>query len=346
MPTEISATSTHREIQTVRLATGIGLVFGIGHFIGWRMAFVAPILATLLLKSPSPPTVKAGIGLVLVIVATFGVTLVVTLPLLQFPLPAMLVTALGLYWAFYLGQLGAPPFTVLMLLVALTLVPVLGLESIDLSFDMAVGLVQAGLMAVLFAWLAFALVPAPGLSASQSTGVIETPPDRKQAIQSAWRSTVIIIPVLILFLNFGLSAYILVLVMIALLVIQPDLTTGLKGGIGLIAGNIIGGAIAIVIYELTVILPNLLFLTLLITLVCLLLGPQIFAGGVAGSLCSTALTTVLLIVGMTVSPIGPEADAKFYGRIIQIAAAVLYVGMALLLIDSIVGYPKKARTLP
>jgi hypothetical protein len=117
---------------------------------------------------------------------------------------------------------------------------------------------------------------------------------------------------------------------------QPDLTAGIKGGMGLVAGNILGGAIAIVVYELAVLLPNLLFLTLLIVLVCLLLGPRIFAGGAAGALCGTALTTVLLIVGMTVSPVGPEADAKFYSRIVQIAAAVLYVVAALVLIDGYV----------
>jgi hypothetical protein len=57
-------------------------------------------------------------------------------------------------------------------------------------------------------------------------------------------------------------------------------------------------------------------------------------------LCNTALTTVLLIVGMTVSPIGPEADAKFYSRIVQIAAAELYVVATLVLID---GYAQWRR---
>lgn len=342
MPTESSTANRTRDVvqPTLRLAVGIGLAFGIGQLVGWRMAFLAPILATLLLKAPQHPSAKVGIGLVLIITGTFGVALVVILPLLQFPLPALLITVLALYWTFYLGNLGAPALAVLMMLIALTLVPVLGLESVDLSFEVAGGLAQAGFMAVVFSWLAFALLPAAPLSTTPSNRADTTTHDKKQAMHAAWVSTAVTAPVVVVFLNFGLSAYILVLVFITLLAMQPDLTAGIKGGMGLVTGNILGGAIAIVVYELTVLLPNLLFLTLLIVLVCLLLGPRIFAGGATGALCGTALTTVLLIVGMTVSPIGPEADAKFYSRIVQIAAAALYVVAALVLIE---GFLKRRR---
>lgn len=87
------------------------------------------------------------------------------------------------------------------------------------------------------------------------------------------------------------------------------------------------------VYELVVVLPDLIFLTLLVALVCLALGKRIFAGGAAAAVCGTALTTFLLIVGMTVSPIGTEADAKFYSRIVQVGVAALYVVAALLLAD-------------
>ena len=155
---------------------------------------------------------------------TFAIALAIVLPLLNYPLAAMLVLILMLFWTFYLGQRGTSPFVVMMLLTALTLVPVLGLGSIDLSVEIA----------------------------------------------------------------------------------------------------------------RTLSLPNLLFLTLLMALVCLLLGRRMFQGGVAGAICGTALTTVLLIIGMTVAPIGPDADAKFLGRIVQVIAAAVYVVGAFALVSTVV----------
>lgn len=319
--------------RTLRLALGTSLAFGVGQFAGWRMAFLAPVLAVLLLKAPQRPTLKSGVGLVLVIAGTFSLVLAVVLPLLQYPIPVVLFLSLALFWTFYLGRRGGPPFAVLMMLVALTLVPLLGLESIDLSFEVAGGVAQAGLIAVLFAMLAFALIQAPPAQAPPARAGNTAIPDTGQNVRLAWVSTAVVVPALIAFLVFGLSSYALVLVFITLLAMEPDVSAGLKGSLGLIAGNALGGAIAIVVYELFIIYPNLLFLTLLIALVCLVLGPRIFSGGVAGALCGTALSAVLLIIGMTVSPIGPEADAKSYSRIIQVITAALYVVAAFVLAD-------------
>jgi hypothetical protein len=311
--------------QTLRLTLGTTLAFGTGQLLGWRMAFIVPLLAVALLKSPRCPTPGAGLGFFLVIAITFTFALVVVLPLLNYPSVAMAFLVLALFWAFFLGQRGSSHFVVLMLLLALTMVPVLGLVSVDLSVEIAKDLARSGLLAVLFTWLAFALVPA-NPSSSQSLGATkEHVSNSAREVRMAWVSTLVVSPLLIVFLNFGLSSFMLVLVFVTLLAIQPELSTGVKGGMVLIAGNMLGGGIALLVYELVVILPDLFFLSLLIALVCLLLGRRIFEGGTAGAICGTALTTVLLIIGMTVSPIGPEADAEFISRIVQVSAAAFYV---------------------
>lgn len=315
--------------RTLRLALGTSLAFGAGQLFGWQLAFLVPILALLLLKLPQPPTLRSGVMLVLVIAGAFALALVLALPLLHYPVPAVLVLTLALFWTFLFGRRGGSPFAVVMMLIALTLVPVMGLQSIDLSLAVAGGLAQAGLGAVLFAWIAFAVIPAAPPDDAPSPDSTGAAGDAEGSVRMAWLSTMLVAPLLALFLLLGLSSYALVLVFVTLLAMEPDLSTGIRGGLGLIAGNALGGVIAVAVYEITVIHPNLLLLTLLIALVCLVLGQRIFTGGTAGALCGTALSTVLLIVGMTVAPIGPEADVKFYSRIVQIMAATLYIALAL-----------------
>lgn len=310
------------------------------------MAFIVPILAVTLLKSPRCPTPGAGLGFFLVIALTFTFALVMVLPLLNYPVVVMAFLVLALFWSFYLGQRGTSPFVILMLLLALTMVPVLGLESIDLSVEIAQGLARSGLLAVLFTWLAFALVPDVPSSPLPASSPAASDSDPARELQLALVSTLVVSPLLLVFLTLGLSSYVLVLVFVTMLALQPEMNRGMKGGLGLIVGNLLGGGIAIVVYELLVILPNLLFLSLLIALVCILLGRRIFEGGSTGAICSTALTTVLLIIGMTVAPIGPEADAKFLGRIVQVIASALYVVGAFALVGGLINIYGASRPSP
>lgn len=324
--------------QTLRLALGTALAFGVGQMFGWRLAFIVPILAVTLLKSPRPLTIRQGLGFFLVIAGTFAFALLLILPLLNYPLAAMIFLTLSLFWIFYIGQRGQSPFVVMMLLLAATLVPVLGLETVELSFEVASGLARSGLLAVCFTWLAFALVPVASAPDEPKAALPRNAPpsDGAGELRSAWASTLVVSPLLLASLVFGLTDYVLVLVFVTLLSVQPDLTRGIAGGLGLVAGNLLGGAIAIVIYELLTVLPNLLFLSLLVALVCIALGRRMLAGGTVGAICGTALTTVLLIIGMTVAPIGPEADAKFLNRIVQVVAAAVYIAAAFVLIDPMI----------
>ena len=316
MPTETAA-------QTLRLTVAVTLSFGLGQLVGWQMAFIAPILTVMVVKSPQPFSFNSGAAMVLTIAGTFAAVLLLILPLLQYPSVATLLIITALFWVFYAGQVGFSQFAVLMLLIALTMVPVIGLDSPALSVEIARGLALAGFVAILFGWLAHALVPpGPDHGPEPTTQTLSA---SANPVRTALMSTVMVAPVVLVFLLFGLTSYILIVVFITLLAMQPDVASGFKGAIGLIAGNVLGGLIAIVIYQFAIVTSDLFLLSLLIALTALTLGPRIFAGGASGAVCSTALTTVLLIVGMSVSPIGPDAEAKFISRIIQVVFAGVYI---------------------
>ena len=136
---------TETTAQALRLTLGVTLAFGLGQLIGWHMAFIAPILTVMVVKSPQPFTFKTGAAMVLTIAGTFAAVLILVLPLMQYPAVAILLIITALFWVFFSGQAGFSQFAVLMLLIALTMVPVVGLDSPTLSIEIARGLALAHL---------------------------------------------------------------------------------------------------------------------------------------------------------------------------------------------------------
>ena len=70
---------------------------------------------------------------------------------------------------------------------------------------------------------------------------------------------------------------------------------------------------------------------------------MMFSGGAAAALSGTAMSTTLLIIGMTVAPIAPEAEAKFYDRIVLVAIAAGYVIGAFVTIDMLLSMRARGR---
>jgi hypothetical protein len=89
----------------------------------------------------------------------------------------------------------------------------------------------------------------------------------------------------------------------------------------------IGGAAAIAMYELLVLVPEFVFLLLLTFLAGLVFGSRVFSGKPTGALYGMAFSTLLLVIGSTTSSTG-DAGAKVYSRIAQIMVAVVYVVVA------------------
>ena len=73
-----------------------------------------------------------------------------------------------------------------------------------------------------------------------------------------------------------ISPSILVFVFAAILAQTPDLGTSIKGSVGLIIANLIGGAFAITIYFAVVGVPEFIFLLLLMFFVSLMFASKIF----------------------------------------------------------------------
>jgi hypothetical protein len=109
---------------------------------------------------------------------------------------------------------------------------------------------------------------------------------------------------------------------------------GRQAGYAMIVANVAGGIVSIAFYNLLVAVPWLPFL-LVLTLLCgLLFGSLLFSEHKYAKLAGSAFTTVLLIIGSTTTSTS-EAGGKVVTRVLQIIAAVLYLVVALNLVDKL-----------
>lgn len=331
-----------RVIRTLRYAIGSTLAVALALGIDWRLSYLTPVLALSFLGPPAPrPTAKIAVGFVGIVGVASGVGVAVSALLLPYPEVFLLLEGLMLFLLFYAGARGVQPLLVAMLLIALTVIPVMGLLAMKLAVAVAKGLVLGAIGAIFVVWLAHLLLPdpssrglasAPGDSSKGSEAESKPPaPSRQEAAAVAGLNTLVVFPVVFLYFVLGLTS-VLILVFIALLSMQPDFKAGVKAGKALIVGNLMGGLAAIVTYELLVMVPQFGFLLLLTLIAGLYFGGKLFSGAPAAPLFGMAFSTMLLVIGSTTSMYG-EAGAKAWERVIQITIAVVYLVVAFGLIQ-------------
>jgi hypothetical protein len=145
-------------------------------------------------------------------------------------------------------------------------------------------------------------------------------------LQTAVTSTVVILPVFILFYAFKLSGSILILIYVGILTMQPGFARNFQSGKAMIIGNLFGGLISILVYNVLVVVPEWSFLLLVIFTIGLLLGNEFFKGKKLSPLFNMAFSTLLLIIGsVTTTTLDIDASQKVFERIVQLTIAVSYV---------------------
>ncbi len=321
-----------RSRRIVRFAVGTTVGSGFAYLIGFELPFLVPILIAMLLASPAPrPTLRTAAGFVVPVAAGAFTGVMLTRYLLQYQGIFLLIEFLVLYHIFYSLAGGARPLRMVWLLIAALIIPLMGMASIGLAIGVAVGLVCGAAIAVGVAWFAHVLLPdLPSNAAGPGTAgrATKEPPPPAARAAYARRTVTVVFPVLMVFFFLNLSSDAVILVFIGLLSLLPSFAAGWKQGKALIVGNLIGGAGAIIFYNLLIVYPEIGMFLLLTLLTGLLFGDVIFSDRPAAPLFKTAFNSVVLLVGMSVTITGADAASKFYTRIVQIILAVVYVAVA------------------
>jgi hypothetical protein len=269
------------------------------------------------------------------VAGTLGV--VITRLFLDYPLVMLLIEFLVLFRAYYALWSGTSPLFVVWMIIAATLIPLIGFTSLALSVGIAVGLVEGAAIAMFVVWIAHDLFPdpPPDPPIAGPAPVKKEPPPPEFRAAKALLSTAVVFPLLVVIYALNMTGGALVLMFTAILSLQPSFAAGWQMGKGMIQGNLIGGAVAILIYNVLFVLPTFGFFILLMLLAGLVFGRVIYSDHPLAPLFKTGFNTVAILVGMSVAIESVEAGSKFYERIVQVMLAVFYVVAAFGIIERV-----------
>ncbi len=328
------------DIRILRFAIGTTLAIAIVFSVNWPLSFVTPLFVAKFLSSPAPklpPSMLIKIFGVMAVAFLFAE--MVTVLLLPYPLVFMAIMTLVLFRVFYWNQNGGNGLMITMLLIGVTVIPMLGLVNLNLSSGFVLIFLFSGGLALLISLLMHELISdsaiesrsggAPAISQKEEKSAANKPEEENlqtdnEKLRPAIISTSIVMPLYLLFFMFELTASVLILAFVTMMAQSPDLVSGKKGTMALLAGNSIGGLVAIIFYQLLIAVPSFTFLIMGFLLLSLVFGKIIFSDKPSAPLFTMGFTTVILLISSATSSIDASGTG-FYQRIIQIAAACGYV---------------------
>jgi hypothetical protein len=332
---------TPAAVSRLRFAFGITLAVAVTYGFSWQLSYLVPLFVVQFLgPAATRPTLSSGLRVVACIGGSVSLGLLICRVLVPYPILCMVGLGLVLFQIFYFNTGGASAFFVVWLLIAATLIPFVGTQSLPLAVEIAKSLVLVGVAAILVAWFAFALFPHSSVRGGAGAAKGSSPPgsanlSRQDRFRSAALSTLVVLPVLGVFFTLQWTDALVTLVFIAILAQQPSLTTGIRGGLTLVLGNLAGGFAAILFYHLLVAVPTYGFLIALTLLAALLVSDRLFSDRPMAPIYGMAFSTLLLLVGSATASSGDEVDERFYSRIAQIVAAAVYIVGALALLEQL-----------
>lgn len=326
--------SSNRRRAALRLGFGVTACFAVVHSLGLDATFVAPLLAAqMLVKLDHPPSLKQGIGILLLIALSTATVLIVTTAFIRYPAVLVLTLALLNYLAFYAHRRGAPDLPTLLLQISAAALPVLAVVSPDSAAGFAATLLSAGVVALMTVWAAHATFPAAAAAVSDASNLAITPADPLPALRDALLDTAVLLPVLTWFILDASEVAVVVLIVIVTLLRQRNATQGQRAALGLIVGNAIGGIAAVSVYNLAQLNDTLAFFVAICLAVSLMFAGRIVSSGSLAPIYAIAFATFILLLGLGLTPLPGGSGDAFIGRIVNVLLASAYAIGALSLVE-------------
>ena len=318
-----------------RYALGSTFMVALALGYGWELSFLLPILGLDFLSAgKDKPSLREALTSIAVIGMASIVGLLFSYLFLQTPIIHILLTFLLLLFLFYTNSSFISPLLKTWLIIAVLLIPNVALLSMDVAETLAGGFMINMVLTILVVWFIFAIIPKRATKENSTAMVVQKQETSKQVrFKFAITNTLVIMPVYLVFYYYQLSSYLLILIFIALLSMQPAFTKNFKGGFALILGNLIGGLLSIIVYELLTVVTTFGFLIIMVLISSLILGSQAFSDKKTAKLFAMGFSTFLLIICSVTGSGTLDAGAKLWSRVLQIMLAVTYVVVAFGLIN-------------
>lgn len=340
-------------VRILRLALGTAVSLWFSQAVNWPMSFIAPVITLLILALPFPaPKLKAGIGLIAVLTTSLFAGLLLLPQLINQPMVGVLLLIVALYWSFYFTAKGGSAVLGTFATVGIAVSTAIGTVNLDAVLAIASGVSFGAAVGVLFVWIAHALLPDSmamvGEQAAAAKPPAPTAPDLSAARWSAFRSLMIVLPVALFFLFSSAStAYVPVMIKVAAMGQQATNGETRKAGRSLVMSTIIGGAGAIIGWQVLSIAPTLTIYTLVVAIAGLLIGPKIFRGRSMhpdAATWSYAFLTMIVILAPAVmdSAGGGSAGLKFWQRLVMFGGTTIYAVGTVYIFDAFTASRRKA----
>jgi hypothetical protein len=322
-------------LRTCRLALGTGLAVLVAYGMDLQVPFVAVIIALILLMKPGPPLPPAK-GLVLaMVVAMIVAGGVLMVPLLdKMPYASILLVALLLFHLFYGGQKSGHPL-VMILVIAVTLIPVAGLVSQPLALGIATALGTGLLTGVFVSLVSSAFFPEPDAPRPTPSRSAQT---RPPAHWIAWRGTLIVVPVFVLALS-NPALYLPAILKSVSLGQQASTLDARRMGSELVQSTLLGVAAAVLFWMAIRICPTLWMLVLWSMLFAAWFGKRLFGlvpSRYSRSFWQDGLITMFILLGPMLqdSANAPDLLIKFAMRVLLFIGVALYAWLMVWMLEN------------
>jgi len=308
-----------------------------------------------MLALPIPPLkLKGGVGFLVVLTGSLLAGLLLLPTLQNQPMVGVILLMLALYWSFYFTAKGGSALIGTFATVGIAVSTAVGTVNLDAVLAVVSGVSFGALVGLLFVWVAHAFLSDSMAVIPESPAAAKPPvpptPDLSAARWSAFRSLMIVLPVALWFLFSSAStAYVPVMIKVASMGQQATNDGARLAGRSLVMSTIIGGAGAIIGWQILSITPTLTIYTLIIALAGLIMGTKIFQGRAMhpqGATWSYAFLTMIVILAPAVmdSAGGGPAGLKFWDRLVMFGGTTLYAVCTVYIFDAFTSGRSKAPT--
>jgi hypothetical protein len=185
-------------------------------------------------------------------------------------------------------------------------------------------------VAVFIVWCMFILFPevAPPPKKKPPPTVVESP------VEKALAGTAVVMPIMLIYLLFGLADALPVLITTVILITNFDPKRGTAHGAAMMLGNFIGGVVGFVVYALLQVSPSLATLAVLTFLAWMLFAVRMQQGGPAAAIYMIACNAGLVILSSSIAS-GSSSSGLLLTRLVQFSIACAFaVGMMILIWDA------------
>ena len=231
---------------------------------------------------------------------------------------------------YYLNRGGSFWFT-LMSMIAILVLPMIANSNEGLAIGFSAGFVYSSWLTIAMLWLAHFVFPDPDFTHFPVKPKYSSAYS-KIAAQLALKSTLVAFPIAAVFITYGLSDYLLVMIFSAIFILKPDLTQGKEAGRNSLISTLLGGVIAWFFYWLIVAVPQFYFYLMLLLATTLFFGRHIFSGSTMSKYYSSGFIALLVIINSAMA-----ADSNFNAilaqRILLISGAIIYIVCALKVLE-------------